>query len=173
MSKDERLDVVLQPGEYAVGDARCRMRTVLGSCVSITLWHPRQRIGAMSHFLLARREGRPGPLDARYGEEAMQLMIQDLQRADVKIAQCEAKVFGGGDMFPDHHPQRPTNRPNVGRSNGDAARRLLQAHGLTLHAGSLYGVGHRQIVFDVATGDVWARQIQPGSGFVPLGGDTP
>lgn len=49
-------EVYLLPGEYFVGDARYRIRTVLGSCVSITLWHRRLRIGAMSHFLLSERE---------------------------------------------------------------------------------------------------------------------
>lgn len=49
-------EVYLLPGEYFVGDARYRIRTVLGSCVSITLWHRPLRIGAMSHFLLSERE---------------------------------------------------------------------------------------------------------------------
>ena len=46
------IDVFLMPGEHFVGDARHRIRTLLGSCVSITLWHPQRRVGAMSHFLL-------------------------------------------------------------------------------------------------------------------------
>jgi len=49
----------------------------------------------------------------------------------------------------------------VGRRNGDAARELLLAHGIELVSESLFGDGHRQIVFDVATGDVWARQMAP------------
>ena len=50
-----RVDVFLQPGEYVVGDAALRVRTMLGSCVSVTLWSPARRVGAMSHFLLASR----------------------------------------------------------------------------------------------------------------------
>jgi len=56
----------------------------------------------------------------------------------------------------------------VGRKNGEAARALLQRAGITVHSESLFGVGHRQIMFDVASGDVWARQIQPVSGIMPL-----
>ncbi len=168
-----RQDVLLRPGEYAVGDARCRMRTVLGSCVSITLWHPIYRIGAMSHFMLARRnEKRATPLDARYGEEALLLMLDELRQANVERSQCEAKIFGGGDMFP---AQRAAHAAvSVGRSNGEAARSLLLAHRIPIHSESLFGVGHRQIVFDIATGDVWARQVQPGtgSGLMPFAGDN-
>src|SRR4051812_8833059 len=95
------VDVLLQPGEYFVGDARHRIRTVLGSCVSMTLWCPVLRIGAMSHFLLADRGGRsPEVLDARYGDEALLLMLRELQLRRVAAQQCEAKIFGGGDMFP-------------------------------------------------------------------------
>nr|WP_297350954.1 chemotaxis protein CheD [uncultured Caldimonas sp.] len=154
-------EVVLQPGQYFVGDARYRMRTVLGSCVSITLWHAAKRVGAMSHFLLPQRTNahHGGPLDARYGEEALRLMLQRLF-VDHGVAprECEAKVFGGGDMFPlrDQDPGC-----SVGRRNGEAAHRLLLAHGIPVRSESLFGKGHRQIYFDVDSGDVWVRLTAP------------
>lgn len=159
-----RIDVVLQPGEYAVADHRHRILTLLGSCVSITLWHPARRIGAMSHFLVPGRqplEGAAAPpaLDARYGDEALALMLQGLKGHGVAAQDCEAKVFGGGDMF----PKVPAQGPSVGRRNGEMARQLLKAHGLVLRSESLFGKGHRKIVFDIADGSVWSRQapLQP------------
>ena len=158
--------LTLYPGEYAVQDARFCMRTMLGSCVSITLWHPTKRIGAMSHFLLASRApGCGGPLDARYGEDALVLMMSDLHRAGVAATECRAKIFGGGHMFPE---QGISGALQVGRKNGEAARDLLQRCGISVHSESLFGMGHRQIVFEVASGDVWARQIQLTSGAMPL-----
>ena len=70
-----KTDIFLQPGEYFVGDASLRLRTMLGSCVAITLWHPQRKIGAMSHFLLAEHGGRrrtSNTLDGRYGDEALE-----------------------------------------------------------------------------------------------------
>jgi chemotaxis protein CheD len=152
-------DVFLQPGEWFVGDARHRVRTVLGSCISMTLWDPRSRLGAMSHFMLASRgRARPGALDGRYGDEALRLMVSALERRSVRVTCCEAKVFGGGDMFPGG---RGGHGGAVGRRNGEAARALLAAYGIALVSESLYGEGHRQIVFDIGTGDVWARQLPP------------
>ena len=150
-------DVTLQPGQYFVGDAGHCIRTVLGSCVSITLWHPASRVGAMSHFLLPHRSPaqRGGPLDARYGEEALLLMLQRLQREHgVAPRECEAKVFGGGDMFAlgEQHANA-----SVGRRNGEAAHRLLRAHGIPVRSESLFGKGHRQICFEVGSGAVWVR----------------
>jgi len=159
-------ELVLRPGEYGVGDARFRMRTVLGSCVSITLWHPRRRVGAMSHFLLAERGGPAnGTLDARYGEDALVLMLNSLAKVRVAAAECQAKIFGGGNMFPGH---AITGSLQVGRRNGESARNLLARSGIAVHSESLFGAGHRQIVFDVATGDVWSRQIQPNTEVTPL-----
>lgn len=152
------IEVLLQPGQYFVGDARHRIRTVLGSCVSITLWHARSRVGAMSHFLLPQRADarHSGPLDARYGEEALRLMLQRLfSDHGVSPRECEAKVFGGGDMFPLREQQPPGS--SIGRRNGEAAHRMLRAHGIAVRSESLFGQGHRQIYFDVDSGDVWVR----------------
>ena len=153
-------EVYLLPGEYFVGDARYRIRTVLGSCVSITLWHRRLRIGAMSHFVLSEREaGADGELAAglsgRYGKEAMELMVAQLRERGVAVRECEAKVFGGGTMFPSIEAGR---QPGIGHRNGVAAEKLLAEYGIPVVSESLFGTGHRHILFDVATGDVWVRQ---------------
>lgn len=155
---DHHVDVFLQPGECFAGDRRYTLRTLLGSCVSITLWHPRHRIGVMSHFLLPTRGTCvPGRPDGRYGDEAMLLMHEELARFGIRPQECQAKIFGGARMFPEQ--ARPA-AGCVGRKNGEAARRLLRAHGIEPVCEHLFGVGHRQIIFNVATGDVWARQAE-------------
>jgi chemotaxis protein CheD len=152
-------DVFLRPGEVHVGREPDRVRTLLGSCVSITLWAPASHAGAMCHFLLARRDRRPAEaLDGRYGDEALELMLRGLARFGVMPGDCEAKVFGGGRMFPDRVASEPMQ---VGRRNGEAARRLLEAHGIPLRSHSLFGVGHRRLLFDLGSGHVWASQVRP------------
>ncbi|MFZ4626531.1 MAG: chemotaxis protein CheD [Rhodoferax sp.] len=161
------MDIFLQPGELFVGDASFQIRTILGSCVSITLWHPILRVGGMSHFLLPTRNG-PNPdgeLDGRYGDEALQLMFKDLKAIGANPAQCEAKIFGGGNMFPGNQHARGQQAKGllVGKRNGVAARELLRLHGIAVVTESLFGIGHRQIIFDVSKGDVWSRQVRPSS----------
>lgn len=152
------IDVFLQPGEYFVGNERHVLRTLLGSCVSITLWHPLRRIGLMSHFLLPTRGTAASPApDGRYGDEAMQLMLRELTRLNIPPSECQAKIFGGANMFPGKI-QGGTNC--VGKRNGAAARELLRRHGISIASENLFGIGHRQIIFNVRTGDVWARQAR-------------
>lgn len=160
------IDVYLRPGQYFVGDHRHQIRTVLGSCVSITLWHPSYRVGAMSHFLLSHSSTRHASrlLDPRYGEGALRVMLRDLEQLRVPPAECVAKVFGGGSMFPTH----TAGGMAIGRRNGEEARMMLERQGLTIASESLFGEGHRQIVFDVGTGDVWARQLKPVDAAVPM-----
>jgi len=156
---DDMMEVFLQPGEHFVGDEYYRLRTILGSCVSITLWNRARRIGAMCHFLLSQRASGQAPaLDGRYADEALSLMLDELQRQGVKAADCRAKIFGGGDMFPD---LRAGAGASVGRRNGEFAQQLLRDHGVPIVASSLFGVGHRRILFDIATGNVWCRQVHP------------
>jgi len=165
--RHRRVDVFLRPGDHFVGDASHRLRTLLGSCVSVTLWCERLRIGAMSHFLLASRgtgdvDTTVGldlrQLDGRYGDEALRLMLHELARRGVEASRCQAKIFGGGNMFP---AQTGGLTPAIGRRNGEAARELLQSRGIEIVSESLFGDGHRQIVFDIGSGDVWARQRAP------------
>lgn len=159
------IELFLQPGEYFVGNADYRIRTLLGSCVSITLWHPGLRIGAMSHFLLSTRgaDSLHEP-DGRYGEEALSLMLRELERAMVPPLECQAKIFGGGNMFP---RQVQASALNVGRQNGETARRLLRLHRIPIVSESLFGIGHRKIIFDPGSGDVWARQVKPVEADLP------
>lgn len=159
-------DVSLRPGDWFVGRAPAIVRTVLGSCVSVTLWSPRALAGAMSHSLLATR-GRARlageALDGRYGDEALRLMVAGLARLGVHPRECEAKIFGGGRMF--GHRDAGAD---VGQRNGEAAREQLLGLGIEVVSEGLFGQGHRQIAFDVADGSVWARQVRPRPPAAPL-----
>jgi chemotaxis protein CheD len=160
MASNEAIDVFLQPGEYFVGNADYRLRTLLGSCVSITLWHPATRCGGMTHFLLPSR-GEPWLIEAkdgRYGDEALDLIVDELKDLGIAASECQAKIFGGGDMFPAH---AHLGGVHVGRRNGEAARSLLQSLGIRVASQSLFGIGHRQIIFTLSNGDVWLRQDHP------------
>lgn len=91
----------------------------------------------------------------------MVLMLEGLKKQGVPYRQCQAKIFGGAEMFPH---VKGSAAQGVGRKNGESARRLLEAHEMVVQSESLFGHGHRRIVFDVATGDVWSHQADPVAG---------
>lgn len=157
MPTNKVIDIFLMPGDVFVGDEQYRVRTLLGSCVSVTLWHPLLRIGAMSHFQLPGH-GRQRSHDQAgiYGADAMELMCDGLAQHGVPLIQCQGKIFGGGAMFPGN-----SKATDIGLQNGDFARDCLREHSIPLVSESLFGVGHRHLIFTIRTGEVLSRQVPP------------
>lgn len=154
-----QIQVFLQPGEFHFGDARTCIRTVLGSCVAVTAWHPGLRVGGMCHYILpTRQRARGTELDGRYGDEAIELFLREMQRLGTAPREYQVMIFGGGNMFP--RSGRNTGL-DVGARNIDLGVRLLQHNGFQLRNHHLAGYGHRNVVFTVATGAVWVRQCEP------------
>jgi chemotaxis protein CheD len=89
------------------GGGRTRISTLLGSCISITLWHPARRIGGMCHFMLPTAASPPAPLDGRYADEALALFDRAVATAASQPADYQVKVFGGGNMLT--HPGTAPN----------------------------------------------------------------
>lgn len=145
-------EVFLNPGDFHFGAGDTRISTLLGSCVSITLWHPRRRIGGMCHYMLDERQ-RPVdvPLDGRYGREAFELFLQHVAAAGTRPAEYQAKLFGGANMLSD----LPGGKIDIGPRNIALARELLTAHNITLLAEHVGGSGRRKLHFDLWSGDVW------------------
>ena len=153
---DER--IFLHPGGFAFVAAGTHLHTLLGSCIAITLWHPRLRIGGMCHYTLPTRPSYQGvatdELDGRYADEAMELFRRAAFDRRTRLTDYRAKIFGGGNMI------RERGQPlddTVGTKNASAAMRLLLQEHIEILVAHVGEFGHRRIAFDVARGDVWVR----------------
>jgi len=152
------IEILLQPGDFHFGGGDTRIRTILGSCVSITMWHPTRLIGGMCHYMLpSRGRSRSGKLDGKYADDAMALFLREITRHETRPAEYVLKVFGGGNMFPHHHKKAGCG--DVASRNVTAAHALAAQHGFTIAAQDLGRAGHRQVFFDIWSGHVWVRQI--------------
>lgn len=152
------IEIFLQPGDLYFGDRDTRLRTVLGSCVSLTFWHPQLLVGGMCHYMLPNRSQEkrginPSGLDGRYADEAIALLLKDINAAGVPHREFEVKLFGGGNMF----PERSNPVSHVGLKNVEMARQLVIKHGFNCVAEHLGGDGHRNVIFDVWSGHVWVK----------------
>jgi chemotaxis protein CheD len=162
-----RLDVVLEPGQFFFGESDLRIGTLLGSCVAITMWHPRTKAGGMCHYLLpSRGEPRPGEQlpDGRYGDEALEMFMQEIERINTFREDYQVKLFGGGSQFQLDAQTGPIDVPTL---NIRAGTRLLAGYGLQAQAEHVGGSGSRQVVLDLANGHVWVRHrrlVHPGVG---------
>ncbi|MBU0603869.1 MAG: chemotaxis protein CheD [Gammaproteobacteria bacterium] len=147
-------DVFLNPGEYYFGDRQTRMRTLLGSCVAITLWHRVRRVGGMCHYVLPERGERDvSAPNGRYGAEAIAALLREVPEHGTRIEDYEFKLFGGGQMF----NVADTAAALIGERNVTFARGQLERIGARVVAEHSGGSGYRSLVFDVWSGDVWMR----------------
>lgn len=172
-SPPARADILLHPGDWTVTAGPVVLRTLLGSCVAITLWHPPTRIGAMCHYLLPAPHRRIGREEAgRYGTTVFARLQAELHAEKVRLEECEAKLFGGGNML---EPSLTGNLigEQVGKRNIEIGRRMLQEHGVPLVAEHCGGRGHRTVLFELWSGRAWVRHVGTASpdGFAPQGNE--
>jgi len=152
---DSRLaNVYLKPGEVFVSRTPTLVSTVLGSCVSITLFDPETRMGAMCHAMLPH-----GTADElRYVDSAVGFMFDRLSALSGRSGGFEVKLFGGADVLV------PSGRTNgslsVGRQNVDAALQVIERLGLRLTSFDTGGERGRKIFFCSGTGEVFMRPVK-------------
>lgn len=152
-------EIFLSPGGVHFGHRETRIRTILGSCVSLTLWHPNLCVGGMCHFMLpARPRSMPSSgQDGRFASDAIDLLLADIRQSNCDPREFHVKLYGGANMFPDIC--HDTGEAHVGARNISAARLLIAHHGLKSMSEHVAGNGHRHLVFDVWNGAVCLHHL--------------
>lgn len=150
--------VTLYPGEFfATKQDDQLISTVLGSCIAITLYDERNRVGGMNHFMLARdNSGRDDGESGRFGEYAIELLLNDVLKKGGARANLTAKVFGGSNIFnaPD------SSAVQVGAQNIDFAFHYLEMECIPVKSSNVGGTLPRKIFFDPKTSKVWLKHIK-------------
>lgn len=145
----------LMPGQLDFGRAPQRMRTLLGSCVAVTLWHPQRHIGGMCHFLLPSRRRQKGEAaDGRYGDEAIEWMVHAIGRAGTRPEEYVAHLYGGADTMPDGGGLKF----NIGERNIELGWQLIDQHGFQLENVDVGDFIPRTVTLDLSNGTVDMRR---------------
>jgi len=140
--------VRLQPGEcYTTAASDETIVTVLGSCVAACIRDPRSGFGGMNHFMLPESEsGTWSGVSAvlRYGNHAMELLINAVLKSGCRREDLEIKLFGGANLM--DGPSR------VGSKNAAFALSYLEAEVLPVLSSDLGGTHPRVVQFVPSTG---------------------
>lgn len=146
-------EIFLHPGQYFFGDHRHVVRTLLGSCVSVTMWHPARRLGGICHLMQPERiaAGMIRKLDGRYGHEAVLWLFQEITRNDTNPYDYEVNMFGGGRMF---QRSAPGDTLDVGSRNVLYLTKLMRELGFAFKVMDVGAFGSRIMTFHIATGTV-------------------
>jgi len=147
------------PGEFYVTLRDEGITTTLGSCISACIRDRVYGIGGMNHFMLPSDGSDSGNLRAsglsdatRYGNYAMEHLINHILRNGGRRENLEVKVFGGGRII--------ANMTDVGARNIAFVRDYLGMEGLTTVAEDVGDVHPRMVVYFPASGRVRVKRLR-------------
>jgi len=157
-SSYEAVAARLLPGEYFVTLHDEAIYTTLGSCISACIRDRVSGIGGMNHFMLPAStssdswKAADNSASTRYGNYAMEHLINDILKNGGRRQNLEAKIFGGGRII--------ANMTDVGLRNIAFARDYLQTEGLKVTSEDVGDTFPRMVVYFPATGKVRVKRLR-------------
>ncbi len=143
-------------GECQASREPAVITTVLGPCVAVCLFDPVNRIGGMNHILM------PGKADlqaynnpARYGINAMELLINAMMKLGANRYQLIAKVFGGAHIL-----SSISGEYGIGLKNVECIIDYLMIEKIGIANYNIGGYDSRRIFFHTDTGEVLLKRIK-------------
>lgn len=160
---DKRLGVYaakILPGQFYVSTTGEMVVTVLGSCVSACIRDPINGVGGMNHFMLPIQNSEKNNVNpdlteaARYGNWAMEYLINEVLKNGGVRKNLEVKLFGGGRVL------AGMNQMDVGRKNIDFILHYLDQENIRVAVQDLGGVYPRKVLYFSDTGSVKVRKLK-------------
>lgn len=128
--------------------------TILGSCVAVCLWDPALQIGGINHYMLPLWNGQ-GLASPKYGNIAIEKLIERMLQMGSKKANLKAKVFGGGEVI-----ETQISHFQIGERNIVLAMEALKEEKIPIISQSVGGKLGRKIQYNTQTGAVLHKFIE-------------
>ena len=158
---NERYTAKILPGEYYVSKTGEMITTVLGSCISACIRDKVLKIGGMNHYMLPidrRAKPRDASFDisaaSRFGDFAMEMLINSILREGGKRKNLEVKIFGGGHVVTQLHGSE------IGNKNIEFVHEYLSYEGLDVIAEDTGDFYPRKVNYFTDTGRVRVKKLQ-------------
>lgn len=146
------------PGEFYVTTRGEGVITVLGSCISACVRDRMLGVGGMNHFMLPAKHEDADALrmqasDAnRYGNYAMEALINEILKCGGRRQHLEVKIVGGGQIL--------EKMTNIGLMNINFARSYIRAEGLNLLGEDVGDIYPRKVAYFPADGRVRVKKLR-------------
>ena len=148
------------PGEFYISTHGEMVVTVLGSCIAACIRDKVRGIGGMNHFMLPMQGAFSSDIwgtnsnthASRYGNWAMEYLINEILKRGGKRENLELKMFGGGQMI--------ASMSDIGQRNILFAYNYLASEGLQVEASDVGDVFARKVLYFPDTGSVKVRRIK-------------
>jgi chemotaxis protein CheD len=149
------LKIFLKPGELYIGKEPAVVSTILGSCVSITMFSAKLGAGGICHALLPRKFAfRKRRHDFHYVDKSVLYMLGEFKKMGAEANEIEVKIFGGAGIA------GASYRKSVGKANVEMAFNTVKDYDLKVVTWNLGGTSGRKIIFFTHTGRVLLRMLE-------------
>lgn len=147
------------PGEYYVTVCNELITTVLGSCISACIRDRVFGVGGMNHFMLPMdgREQANSQVNSllststRYGNHAMEHLINDILKHGGSRKNLEVKIFGGGRIL--------AQMTDIGRRNIEFVHDYIRVESLNLVSEDTGDVFPRKVIYFPVSGKVMIKKL--------------
>ncbi|BBN82819.1 putative chemoreceptor glutamine deamidase CheD 1 [Pseudoalteromonas sp. A25] len=144
------------PGEFYVSKNDEYISTVLGSCIAACVYDDTRGIGGMNHFMLPGakdiKDIHADDLNCRYGNWAMEYLINEVIKNGASRANLKIKLFGGGKII--------RSMTDIGIGNIRFANAYVQEEGLNLVSHDVGGPWPRKVMFHPQTGKAQVKKLR-------------
>jgi chemotaxis protein CheD len=144
----------LYPAALYASKTPTQVNTILGSCVSVCLWDPIMKVGGINHFMLPFWNGQ-GLASPKYGNIAIERLLDKMKSMGCNPNNLKAKVFGGGEVI-----ETKLKQFHIGDRNIQVAFEMLEELKIPVISSSVGGKLGRKIQFNSETGEVRHKFIQ-------------
>ena len=151
--------VYLHPGELVICREPMKVITVLGSCVSVTLFSRRLGLSAICHGTMPRckaiKQCKELCVDAfKFMDCAILYMLSQFREAGAQNRDIEVKVFGGADTL----MSKSSN--TIGSQNIKVTLEILGKERLGIAAADVGDNFGRKLIFISDKGDVYLKRLK-------------
>lgn len=147
----------LHIGEMFVAGEGYVVSTVLGSCISVCLYSPENRVGGVIHYALPtlpKNVDESSSEALRYGDYAIHLLVQQMvEMTGAKVESFRAKIVGGAAGLGDSQNQ-------AGPGNTKIAEAILSKLKIPVSGRDVGGSRGRKILFHTGTGRLQVAQLE-------------
>ena len=150
-------NITIKMGEGAVNNAPQIISSQgIGSCVVVTIYDPRRKMGGMAHIMLPDSNGVNGQdFPYHYADTAITALVGKLRSMGAVQRNMVAKITGGAQMFICSNG----SGPGIGKQNVSSVRRILDRELIPLSGEEVGGSCGRNVEFYLDSGKVIIKTV--------------
>ena len=146
-------NISINTGEAATSKGSGVLETSgIGSCLVIILFDEKTNVGGMAHAMLPSRKSVANEQNmnksAKYVDEAIDILVDDINKLGGDINNLKARIIGGAKMF----KILSVDNRGIGFNNIEAAKKKLREVGIMIDSEDTGGTVGRIVKLDIKNG---------------------